>query len=331
MSEFKTIGIIGDGKMGQSIFRHLSKYDYNLVWINISSYKEESEKFKRKYKRLFSKEDFEKKINSVVISDSLAEIAPCNLIIEAVNEDINIKNNLFKELYLIANKNSIICSNTSSILPHRFTIDEGFRANFACLHFFYPVETNNLVEIIPTDKTTKNSVLKLAAFTKEISKVSFLQDKESAFAINRFFLEIQAGLFNYCIKNDIDFHIADKAIKNNIFPFGIFETMDFIGFNILEYSIQNYIDMHKNPEHIYPILNHIKNEKIKGSKDLNFLNYPLDNFDISDNEENKITEFLHNLISKTADKYLSKGVFNNLKDIELVISEYTSSDYKIKV
>ncbi|MBS4013322.1 MAG: 3-hydroxyacyl-CoA dehydrogenase family protein [Bacteroidetes bacterium] len=336
MTEIKTIAIIGDGRMGQSIFRHLYNYDYKLIWVNLSSYNEESEKLTRKLNRFLSKnlisqEDFDKKTNSVIITNSLENIHECDLIIETVNEDIDIKNSLFYELETKANSNAIIVSNSSSILPGRFDINEKIKPNFCGMHFFYPVETTKLLEIIPSSATSDKTLETVISFAETIEKKVFAQNDDTAFAINRFFLEIQSGFYNYCIENKLDFQLADQAVKNKLFPLGIFETLDIIGFRILEYSIENYIKMQSQSSHIIPIFDFIKTKMNEGKKGLidneGFLKYPLGITNVDSNSETKISDFLKSLISQTADNYIHSGFFRNKMDIEFVISEYTNSEY----
>ncbi len=323
--------------MGQSIFRHLYNYDFNLLWVNLSNHEEECDKITRRLNRylkknIISKEEYDKKKNSIIISNTLEEIHNCDLIIETVNEDIHIKNSLFDDLDIKANPQSIIVSNSSSILPSRFDITNKIKQNFAGLHFFYPVETNKLLEIIPQEETTESTISRLLEFSKSISKTPFLQNSTNAFGINRFFLEIQSGLFNSCTENNIPFSKADQAIKNKLFPIGIFETMDIIGFRIMEYSLSNYINQHDNPKQIYPILEFIRSQIKEGKMGLinnaGFLSYPLENVTISDSETTEIVDFVKLLLSKTSDQYLDKGIFKNKNEIEFIISEFTSSDFE---
>ncbi len=333
----KTIGIIGDGRMGHSIFRHLYNYNYNLIWVNLTTYREESEKLSRKLNRFLSKniisqEEYNTKINSITITNSLETINQCDLIIETVNEDIHIKNSLFDDLDIKANPGAIIVSNSSSILPGKFTVSEKIKPNFCGFHFFYPVETNKLLEIIPTSETTKEVIESLLDFAEKISKTSFLQKGKDAFAINRFFLEIQSELFNYCTNRKIPYNKADQAIKKTLFPIGIFETMDIIGFRILEYSISNYINLHDNPQQIHPLLSFIK-DKMKDDKmglisKEGFLTYPLENLSVTDKEIAEMSNFVKIILAKTADNYINNGFFKNKEEVEIVISEYTSSDFR---
>ncbi len=339
MNKIETIGIIGDGRMGHSIFRHLYNYNYKLIWVNLATYKKKSEKLSRKLNRFLSKniisqEEYDQKISSIIITNRLEEINQCDLIIETVNEDIHIKNSLFEDLELKAKPNTIIASNSSSILPDKFTVSEKIKPCLCGMHFFYPVETNKMVEIIPTSSTSAQTKNLLNDFAKAIEKTTFLQNEKSAFAINRFFLEIQAGFFNYSVENKIDFDIADQAVKNKIFSLGIFETMDNIGFRILEYAIGNYIEMQKESSHILPMLDFIKAKMKEGKKGLidneGFLKYPLGNLIVDLKDENRICDFLKSLISKTADNYIQKRIFQDLKEVEFIISEYTNSEFVFK-
>jgi len=333
--KINSVGIVGGGKMGKSIFNHLFKYPYQIVWLNIDDTDGEKKRLKNKLNRLFkhgiiTEENLSYESKRVIISNALEELCACDLVIECISEDIHIKNNLFEKLNRLLKRDAVLVSNSSSIKPDAFNISETTKAHFAGMHFFFPVETNKLLEIIPAKEMHKDCLNLLISFAQSIDKYAFVQNTRSAFAINRFFLEIQSSVFNFCVQKKIAFSTVDKVICTHLFPAGIFETMDMIGFNILQYAIGNYLPMHENPAQIKSLLDFLGEKIAKGETGEKgkhgFLKYPLQEIAISDDLVAEIINHVNGIFCKFALQYIEKGIFTH-DEMAMVIAEITGTDY----
>ncbi len=144
--------------MGEAIFYHLNDFEYSLVWICREQELRDKaiEKYDKKLRRMhktdvIDDETYTFKKDNTTITMDLEVLSNCDLIIEAIIEDLEIKSALFKQLDIIVDKNCIFVSNSSSIKPSRMCPDSERRDKFAGLHFFYPVRFSPIVEIIETN------------------------------------------------------------------------------------------------------------------------------------------------------------------------------------
>lgn len=330
-----SVGIIGGGKMGKSIFNHILKFPFKVVWVNTLHCDDEQMKFKKKTNRLLSnkiinQKEFDSFFNRITIADSINSVKDCTIVIECITEDLEIKNKLFNDLKNIINEDAILVSNSSSIFPETLKLSDTLKRRFSGFHFFYPVETNRLLEIIPSHQITQKNIDFLMAFAHTINKKPMLQNEVNAFAVNRFFLEIQSEVFNYCQSNNVPFEAADQVIKTHLFDAGVFATMDYIGFDILYYAINNYLKWHDDPQQIEPLLKFLKLKIGQGETGLKvqhgFLKYPLQDVVLSDKDSSEILNFITCIFFKFANKYTENKIFTK-EEIKFVVAEYTNSDY----
>ena len=314
----ETVGIIGSGKMGSDIFNYLSEFDFNLKWFILFDDEKEKlhksfqKKINRKLKHnLITEEEFNLK-NKYLFSTDLFQFNDCDLIIESIPEDINLKKELFSKLDYIVNNNCIFVSNSSSILPSKLSN----KRVIAGMHFFFPVAFVNTVELIRHNGINDSTFNKLTDFLASINKDAFLQDETMAFLLNRFLLDIQLKAFDLVHSHDMDYIHFDHIVKDLIPDFGLFEMIDEVGLHTMYNAILNYSNMDANPNRFNGFLNEIK-EKIE--KDTPFCNVngekELKN-DLVNYLKNDIKYYIITLIKDYSDKFnFDQDVFKNyIKD-----------------
>jgi enoyl-CoA hydratase/3-hydroxyacyl-CoA dehydrogenase len=118
----------------------------------------------------------------------MSEVKDCDMVIEAVFEDMAVKKELFKRLDKICEPKTIIASNTSS-----FSVDDMAEAvdrpdRFLALHFFYHPAKNKLVEVIPGSKTSQETIELSRLFAQLTGKTDILVKDSAGFAVNRIFV-----------------------------------------------------------------------------------------------------------------------------------------------
>ncbi len=329
MKEQEKIGIIGGGKMGRSLFSHFIKYHTHVVWVNRSNHKKEQQRLDRQLKRqrrleLLTDEAYQLQQAHQQVSKSLNAISSCSFVIEAIDENITSKEHLFHQLEKIISPATLVVSNSSSIHPDSYTLSGHMASRFAGLHFFYPVESNRLAEVIPSKTSSEESRLRILDLCLYIDKQPLLQEKEQAFAVNRFFLELQSSLFNYCIRKDISFASADALIQKHLFPSGIFFMMEQITFPLLVKTIPHYMEYHPDPEQVYPLLSYL--HKKAESEDTCFdTPCPSRKATISVTEEKSLITDFTQICKNIADDYIKRKMFTP-DELSFVISELTDSE-----
>jgi 3-hydroxyacyl-CoA dehydrogenase len=167
----------------------------------------------------------------------------CDLLIEAIVENYQIKKELFEELDKIAPPSVIFCSNTSSLSIS--TLAPSSRASrFAGLHFFNPVLSMKLVELVRTTSTSDETVDVLKEFVSKLGKKAILCSDSPGFVVNRLLFpylkeSLKALQEGVASKEDID-----QAMKLGAgYPMGPFELMDYVGLDTIKYAMGNGPEM----------------------------------------------------------------------------------------
>ncbi|MBL0191277.1 MAG: 3-hydroxybutyryl-CoA dehydrogenase [Saprospiraceae bacterium] len=175
------------------------------------------------------------------IVDSMQKLADCDLIIEAIIEDLQLKKTVFNDLSKVLKSAAIVCSNTSSF--SLTAIASAYKDPSRCLglHFFNPAPVMPLVEIIPAYQTDPLLVEQLKAEMTNWKKTPVVAKDTPGFIVNRiarpFYSEaLRIYEENLATKEDID--LAMRQIGG--FKMGPFELMDFIGHDV-NFSVTNSV------------------------------------------------------------------------------------------
>ncbi len=261
----KSIGVIGEGKMGTDIFYYLNDFDFQLVWI----YKEKNvkdqliKKFNKKINRLLKaniigQKKYNIKLNKTIISDNINELSNCDIIIEAIFEDLDKKKELFNELDKVLKTDCILATNSSSLIPSKLLTNKNRIDKIIGLHFFYPIKYKNIVEFISTKHTHENIIIIINDLLNKINITPLILNEENAFPLNKIFLDFQALAFNIYQEGILSFKEIDELVKENIFPIGVFEFFDSVGNDIMLASIKNYIENYNNKDFYKPLIKRLE-------------------------------------------------------------------------
>jgi len=295
MNEIRTIGIVGSGKMGGDLFNYLSDFNFRLIWYTRSEDHKEAliktyhKKLKRQLKHgIISQEVFDIRY-SYQITTQIKELADCDLIIESIIEDPEIKQNLFASLDKLTKPSCILSSNSSSIIPSDL-LETGRKNRILGLHFFYPIAFNNTVEVIASEETDEITIEKAKLFLNEIKRFFMLQNEESAFLLNRFLLQLQVIAFNLLKEYNLGYRQLDSVAKNLVPEFGMFEMMDHVGHYTMYNAIRNYSKMDPEKLKYEPLLQELLNRKSSSNGNKSHLFYAsnMQNEDLSEQTEKYI-------------------------------------------
>lgn len=342
MTDFK-VGIIGRGKMGTSLFHYLLDFNLPLVWICRTNNDKLRLKrsFEKKIKRLLNNEiiDREKymyRLENTWLSNSVVDLSDCNLIIESISEDLKYKQQLFSELDNKINEDCIFASNSSSILPSDWYTGKIRSAKTIGLHFFYPVSMKNIVEVILTNDTYRETLEFVKRFLRFINRRYILLNEESAFLLNRLFLDFQAGAYLILKENQYSVKGLDDLIRKNFFPLGVFEFFDHIGIDVVYKSIKNYTVYSENKSLYQPLLDHmaelVKENKLGIKTSHGFYKYPGENQSkysqvrgINRKYEESVIRRLRKWYLEAANRFVNKGYCKKNK-LNYAVKEYMNCE-----
>jgi len=240
----RKIGIIGSGTMGSGIAQvaatygcKVKLYDNNHNVLNNSKLT-----LNKTLSRLIEKGriDLEEKSriqNNISYVDSLKELEDSDLTIEAIIENLDIKQKVFSELEAYVSDDCIIASNTSSLSIA--SIASSLKKPERCVgvHFFNPAPLMKLVEVIPAIQTSKEVLEKSIATITDWKKVVAVAKDTPGFIVNRVARPFYGESLRIYEEGLADFATIDWSLKTlGGFRMGPFELMDFIG-NDVNYTV----------------------------------------------------------------------------------------------
>jgi 3-hydroxybutyryl-CoA dehydrogenase len=261
------IAIIGGGKMASNIVEYLIQYDMSIVWYirSMSVCEDKKNKIKKKISRLLkvSQDDQDyvsRKKDCVRFTNCFDDVRDADIIIECVSENIESKRNVFNELL---DTSALVFSNTSS-LPLDSFIPEQLSGQSAGLHFFYPVQIKQFVELNVHKKMEKTVLDKMKLFVRSIDKRALVLPEEHHFVLNRIFLTYLAQACCAVQMYNITYNRFDREIEKSLFPMGPFTFMESVGFDIMSMSVEMYCRKCTNPAFFTPLQQLLQNAQANG-------------------------------------------------------------------
>jgi 3-hydroxybutyryl-CoA dehydrogenase len=335
-----TIGIAGSGRMGSDIFYYLSDYECSLVWLCVSGQERDVQQrfFEKKIGRLYSagaltREDRDRLVGKTRITCEMRDLACADVVIEAITEDLGAKRAFFTELTGMAGRDSVMATNTSSILPSLIADPGMGRERFAGLHFFYPVKLKNIAEITRTDHTSEKSMDLLRGLLR-MTGMQYLEMHESnGFVLNRIFLDLQAQAWRFCEQGLAGARCIDSIVRADLFPSGVFEMFDAIGLDVACASVENYAGYAGDTSFYEPLVRELKrlvsHGKIGRKSGEGFYRYPDETPDgqveCGGETRRAISSVLRSLYLNAACRALETGAFERER-LENAIRECAAAD-----
>ena len=160
----------------------------------------------------------------------LGELSGCDIIIEAVVEDLEMKNAMWKDLDAICPPETIFASNTSSLTIAAMAAACGRPERMLGLHFFNPVPLMKLVEVVRTITTSEETAETAFEFAKKLGKEPIRAKDNSGFVVNLLLIPYMLDAINALEANVASIEDIDKAMQLGAgHPMGPFTLLDFVG------------------------------------------------------------------------------------------------------
>ena len=238
--EIKKIGVIGAGTMGQGIALVCARSGYDVVMRDIEQKFVDNgmnkiNKFLSRSveKGKLSEEQKNKILNKITPTTKLEEVKDCDVVIEAILEDVNLKKNLFKELDAVCSEHTILASNTSTIPITDLASATKRPEKFIGMHFMNPVPLMKLVEVIKGLRTSDETAATIKSLTEKLDKIPIEVNDYPGFVSNRILMPM-INEAAYCLMEGV----ASKEAIDNVMklgmnhPMGPLELADLIGLDI---------------------------------------------------------------------------------------------------
>ena len=167
---------------------------------------------------------------SLLVSGSAdqSSFAGCDFIIEAIFEELSLKQELFKKLETIVSPECVLATNTSSLSVERMS--EGLKnpERVIGFHFFNPVAVMPLLEVARTSKTDDATTATAVSVGKELKKTMIICKDAPGFVVNRLLTRFM-GEVTDAVDEGTSPEVADNAMRSIGFPMSPFELLDLVG------------------------------------------------------------------------------------------------------
>ncbi|XP_053687527.1 hydroxyacyl-coenzyme A dehydrogenase, mitochondrial-like [Sabethes cyaneus] len=244
--QIKSVVIVGAGTMGSGIAMVAAATGHHTTLVDIDqAFLDKARTQVAKNIERFARKTFKNDLDSAnsFVSETLSKIRytldleeavlNTDIVIEAIVENMKIKQQLFKRIDNVAPPHVIFVSNTSSLSIVEMGEATKRQDRFAGLHFFNPVPLMKLIEVIKTDKTSEETFAALMAFGGNLGKTCIKCKDTPGFIVNRLLFTLTSEALQMLERGDATARDIDAATKLGLgHPMGPFELMDMVGLDV---------------------------------------------------------------------------------------------------
>jgi 3-hydroxybutyryl-CoA dehydrogenase len=252
MPEIKTVGVLGCGLMGSGIAQVAAAAGYRTTVREVSDelIKKGRGGIEKSLGRLVEKQklspaDRDATLGRLTFTTKTADLAQADIVIEAVTENLEIKNALWRELDGLCGADTVFASNTSSLTITAMAAATQRADRFVGMHFFNPVPVMKLVEVVRALTTSPATFERAMAFARSLGKEPIAAKDNSGFIVNLLLVPyildaIRALERGVGTVPDID----QGMVLGTGHPMGPFTLLDFVGldttYRIAEIMFEEY-------------------------------------------------------------------------------------------
>jgi len=260
--EIKTVGVVGCGLMGSGIAEVCARAGYQVIVREVNDQllqkglgRIQKSMSKGVSRGKLTQEEMDAAWARIKGTTDMADLAPCDLVIEAVIENMEVKKQVFAELDRLLAPHAIIASNTSSLCITEMAAVTQRPDKVLGIHFFNPVPVMPLIEFVRTILTSDETMQVAQQFAQSLGKTTVTAPDQPGFIVNRLLVPYlldavriyEAGLAS---REDID-----TAIKLGLnHPMGPLTLLDFVGLDTCLFIADAMYEEFKDPRYAAPPL-----------------------------------------------------------------------------
>ncbi|MGZ4534869.1 MAG: 3-hydroxyacyl-CoA dehydrogenase family protein, partial [Nocardioidaceae bacterium] len=273
--DFTSIGVIGLGTMGAGIAEVFARNGYQVIGVEQTDESLErgrqhvQHSTDRAVKRgKLSEEQQTELVGRITFTTDAAEVKDCGLVVEAIIEQLPLKQALFRELDEIVGPDAILATNTSSLSVTEISTATSHPGRVVGVHFFNPAPVQHLVEVISTVVTEPDVVEDVANLARSLDKTPVICGDKAGFIAN-------ALLFGY-LNHAVAMYDAKYASREDIdaamrfgcgYPMGPLALLDLIGLDTAYEILDTMYKQGRNRLHApAPILKQMVTAGLLGRK-----------------------------------------------------------------
>ncbi|HEU5163825.1 MAG TPA: 3-hydroxybutyryl-CoA dehydrogenase [Thermoanaerobaculia bacterium] len=262
MPEIKKVGILGCGLMGSGIAQVAAQAGFDtvvreveqkLVDKGFGSIQKSLGKAVEKGK--MSADDRDALLGRLRGTTQLEDLADCDIVIEAIIENVHLKKETYAALDAIVKKDAIFASNTSSLTITELSMATARPSQFVGLHFFNPVPLMKLVEVVRTILTSDESFARAFAFARALGKEPVACRDNSGFIVNRLLVPYLLDAIRGYEEGIGSIEDIDKAMQLGCgYPMGPMTLLDFVGLDTTYYIAEIMFEEYREKRFAPPSL-----------------------------------------------------------------------------
>jgi 3-hydroxybutyryl-CoA dehydrogenase len=260
--DIKKIGVLGTGQMGAGIIQVFAQSGYEVIGVD-SSREMLDKAVKSIDKRLAGRVEKAKMSEAekgavmarIATSLSLEDLGDCDLIEEAIPEDLELKKQVFSKLDRICKKETILATNTSGLSVTDMAAATGRGDKLLGMHFHNPAPVMRLLELVRTIMTGEDTIQSVKTFGETLGKTVVVAPDVGGFIVTRLFTPFLLGAVRMleagiATREEID--VSMKLAVNH--PMGPLEVVDFIGLDTELSIAETLYEETKDPKYAPPLL-----------------------------------------------------------------------------
>jgi 3-hydroxybutyryl-CoA dehydrogenase len=262
MTDIQRVGVLGCGLMGSGIAQVAATAGYDTIVRDVS--KELLERgragIEKSLARFVEKgklpaADRDATLQRLTYTTSVADLKPVDIVVEAITEDLGLKNALFKELDGLCGKGTIFASNTSSLTIAEMAAATKRADRFVGLHFFNPVPLMALVEVVRTVTTSEETFKRAFAFATSLRKEPVAAKDNSGFIVNLLLVPYLLDAIRAVERGVGSVPDIDKAMQLGCgYPMGPLTLLDFVGLDTTHHIAEIMFKEYREPRYAPPPL-----------------------------------------------------------------------------
>jgi 3-hydroxybutyryl-CoA dehydrogenase len=262
MPEIKKVGVLGCGLMGSGIAQTAAAAGFQTVVRDVAEPLLEKGRggIQKSLGRLVEKgklpaADRDEALARLSFATDLGALCDCDIIIEAVTEDLELKNRLWRELDGLCPPRTIFASNTSSLTIAAMAATTRRTDRFVGLHFFNPVPLMPLVEVVRTATTSQDTFDRAYAFARQLGKEPVAATDSPGFIVNLLLVPYLLDAARALERRVASTSDLDRAMQLGCgHPMGPLTLLDYIGLDTVVRISEIMFDSYREPRYAAPPL-----------------------------------------------------------------------------
>jgi 3-hydroxybutyryl-CoA dehydrogenase len=237
MADIFEVGVVGSGIMGAGLAEVAARAGYQVLVVSRQRSNAEAARdqvnsgFDRQIaKGRMTDDERDVILSRIAVTDQIAELANCDLVIESVVEDLSTKKTLFAELDRVVKPSGILATNTSTLPVVELAMSTQRPALVCGIHFFNPAPVMKLVEVVRPITASQDTIERALEFAERCGKDAITVADRAGFVVNALLFPYLNNAVRMWEAQTATMEAIDAAMQGGCgFPMGPFALLDLIG------------------------------------------------------------------------------------------------------